>query len=302
MNVDPAVKGTDAVPGTPVFPHVVVAVDLTPAGEALVDCLGGLRELGARKLTLVHVATVDYPLMGGVAHLEHHRKELEAMAAELRGEGFEVAVDARHGPPAAEVLRAATESGGSLVLVGSRSRSRLHEAFIGSVALGILERSTLPVLLQPIDAAPDGEEPRPRVLCCHLRSRIVLATDFSGAAGPAEATVEALVRFGACRVALLHVLEGGEGGDPARREEAWLRVDALASRLREAGATEVDTLVVSGDPAGAIAAAAAADPDTLVVMGTQGRGFLGRVLLGSVSRKVARGTRAPLLLVPAARD
>lgn len=301
MSVDPEVKETDPVPGAP-FPHVVVAVDLTPAGEALVDCLGGLRELGARKLTLVHVAEVDYPVVGAVAHLEHHRQELEVMADELRAEGFEVAVDARHGPPAAEVLWAAAEAGASLVLVGSRSRRRLHEAFIGSVALGILERSTVPVLLQPIDATPEGEEPPAPVLGRRPLGRILLGTDFSAAVAPAASLVESLVRMGARRVALLHVLEGGEGRDPARREEVWLRIDALASRLREAGATEVDTLVASGDPAEIIVGAAAAEPDTLVVMGTQGRGFLGRLLLGSVSRKVARATRAPLLLVPVGTD
>ena len=37
----------------------------------------------------------------------------------------------------------------------------------------------------------------------------------------------------------------------------------------------------------------------MVVMGTQGRGFFGELLLGSVSHAVARQATVPVLLVPA---
>ena len=41
--------------------------------------------------------------------------------------------------------------------------------------------------------------------------------------------------------------------------------------------------------------------DTLIVMGSQGRGFLTQVFLGSVSHQVVRGAPVPVLLVPALR-
>jgi len=283
---------------TPPFPHVLVAVDFTPAGEALVHCLSGLRELGTRTLTLVHVAEVDYPTMGGLAHLEEHRRLLEGMAAELREEGFDVVVQPRFGPTAPEILKAATEGEASLILVGSRSRSRLVGLFIGRVALDVLERSSIPVLLMPIDRAPEGMHPEATALSCHLRTRILFPTDFSAGAAPAAAVVESLVRQGGCRVTLLHALDRDQEADPSPRDEAEFNLESAALRLREAGAVDVDIHLTTGDPADAIAQAAAADPDTLVVMGTQGRGFLGRLLLGSVSRRVAGVTRAPLLLVP----
>jgi nucleotide-binding universal stress UspA family protein len=39
----------------------------------------------------------------------------------------------------------------------------------------------------------------------------------------------------------------------------------------------------------------------LVVMGSQGRGFVEELFLGSVSHNVARHSRAPVLLIPSRR-
>jgi len=40
----------------------------------------------------------------------------------------------------------------------------------------------------------------------------------------------------------------------------------------------------------------------MVVMGSQGRGFIGEVFLGSVSHTVTRHSKVPLLLIPAIRQ
>jgi len=40
---------------------------------------------------------------------------------------------------------------------------------------------------------------------------------------------------------------------------------------------------------------------SLIVMGTQGRGFFGKLLMGSVAYHVARNTGVPTMLVPPLR-
>lgn len=59
-----------------------------------------------------------------------------------------------------------------------------------------------------------------------------------------------------------------------------------------------ETRVVPGNPAEAVLNAAAHEQAGLIVMGTRGRGFLGRTILGSTARDVLMGARVPVAVVP----
>lgn len=75
----------------------------------------------------------------------------------------------------------------------------------------------------------------------------------------------------------------------------------LVARGRETG-VRVSFLVWTGDPGESIVSAAEAENVDLVVVGTHGRGTLGRLLLGSVSEHVVRNAPCPVLIVrPASR-
>jgi nucleotide-binding universal stress UspA family protein len=64
----------------------------------------------------------------------------------------------------------------------------------------------------------------------------------------------------------------------------------------------VSFLVWTGDPGESIVSAAEAESADLVVVGTHGRGTIGRLLLGSVSDHVVRNAPCPVLVVrPASR-
>lgn len=67
-------------------------------------------------------------------------------------------------------------------------------------------------------------------------------------------------------------------------------------KLGEPG-VEVDTVVLSGSPAEALAEAAAAPDIDLVVLGNRGRGAVARVLLGSVSDRLVHISPKPVLVV-----
>jgi nucleotide-binding universal stress UspA family protein len=73
-------------------------------------------------------------------------------------------------------------------------------------------------------------------------------------------------------------------------------LDTTAASLRGRGLT-ITAAVASGDPADEIVAAADEIPDVVIVMATQGRGGLDRLLIGSVADKVMRIATRPALLV-----
>jgi nucleotide-binding universal stress UspA family protein len=78
-------------------------------------------------------------------------------------------------------------------------------------------------------------------------------------------------------------------------------LDALAAQVRAAGVEPLTTML-KGRAADEIVAYANRVAADLIVMGTQGRTGIRRVLLGSVAEQVLRQARCPLLIVPSAGD
>lgn len=81
----------------------------------------------------------------------------------------------------------------------------------------------------------------------------------------------------------------------ARIEQA---AQVLVARARAAG-VQATFLVWEGDPAEAILAASEAENVDLIVIGSHGRGPLGRFVLGSTSASVSEQAICRVLVVPA---
>jgi len=282
------------------FRKVLVSMDLSPATEALVSALPALRELGTEELILVHAAKpLQEPVSASLRQVEEIRGRLNGLADRLQGQGFSTAVVVANGSPAVEIVRAAGTLNPDVVLVGTRSHSRVREAFIGSVAWEVVRRAKRPVLLQRIEANRRDPEAALESTGSGLPSHVVYATDFSEMAAAALPWLEGFAGKGVLRFTLTHVLPvDGDSG----RGEAEAQLEQIASRLRAAGATEVRNQVRVGTPHEEILNAGAKSADALVVMGTHGKGFLPEIVLGSVSRQVVRHASARVLLVPSKRD
>jgi nucleotide-binding universal stress UspA family protein len=281
------------------FGHVAVAVDFSPAMDAMLRCLPGLRELGARRLTFIHVARLESPVEGWVSHLEYYERKLDELRPALEREGFEVGTVVVAGKPAEEIVRIAEEIDASLVLVGSRSASNVPGRFLGSVAWEVVQRASLPVLVQrmePEAGAPGGPF---AVAFCDLRTHVLFPTDFCDAGDAAFRYVEALARAGVPSFTLLNVR--ADEYEPWLEEEevqrTRLKLERLADRLREAGAREVAVELPSGKPVDEVLRLAAEHESALVVLGTHGRGWLAKMMVGSVSHDLLRRSAASVLLV-----
>jgi nucleotide-binding universal stress UspA family protein len=83
--------------------------------------------------------------------------------------------------------------------------------------------------------------------------------------------------------------------EPLREKAEKLFAEAKAE-LERAGVRHT-SFVEFGDPADTIVARAKEWTVDLIVMGTQGRGAIGSLLLGSVAQKVLRQAEVPVMLV-----
>lgn len=137
-------------------------------------------------------------------------------------------------------------------------------------------------------------------------SQIVLATDLSAvSAHAADRAIELAVERTA-HLIVLSVVDPSRlrlpGGRFLRRiDEERTRMErgaqAIVLRARAAGA-RATFLVWEGEPAETILAAAESERADLIVIGSHERGRLGRLVLGSVSERVAEAARCKVVIVP----
>jgi nucleotide-binding universal stress UspA family protein len=135
--------------------------------------------------------------------------------------------------------------------------------------------------------------------------RVLLATDLSPTS--VAATNEAFEVAGRLRADLLIVsvidtaslrLPGGRFR--ARVDQVRDRRQAAAQELVQRGRREgipVTFLVWEGEPGESILEAANAERADMIILGSHGRGPLGRLLLGSVSQHVVRLAAVPVVVV-----
>jgi nucleotide-binding universal stress UspA family protein len=136
--------------------------------------------------------------------------------------------------------------------------------------------------------------------------RVILATDLSAASEPA---IDAAIGIAQDRDAVLIVLSVVDlqrlrlPGDRFLRRVDQERATVIAgtqrvvARARAAGVTAT-FLVWDGEPAETIVEAAQSESADVVVMGSHRRGLLGRLVLGSVSRRVSAAAPCRVVVVP----
>jgi nucleotide-binding universal stress UspA family protein len=140
--------------------------------------------------------------------------------------------------------------------------------------------------------------------------RILHATDFSRASGPAFAAALRMAKQDRARLSLLHVLVPPspflgdelpssyvELGARARRV-AEGRLAAAAAKAKKAG-IRVQAELIEGVPSEEILRAGRRQRPDLIVIGTHGRTGFGRVFMGSVAERVLQRASCPVLTVRA---
>ncbi len=135
--------------------------------------------------------------------------------------------------------------------------------------------------------------------------RLLLATDLGEASSAATDQAFSLAASLGASLLMVSVIDpgslllpGGRFRTRVDQERSRLEADAqaLVARGRREG-IDVSFLVWTGDPGDQIVAAAEAEHVDMIVVGSHGRGTVGRLLLGSVSEHVVRNAACPVLVV-----
>jgi len=201
--------------------------------------------------------------------------------------------------PARGLQELAEEINADLIVVGSSRHGRLGQTLVGNVGVALLHGSPCAVAVAPSGYRDQAD-----------RGIAAVVVGFDGSA-ESRLALEAGCELARARGATLKLVSVakppptlvGKGGP----DEGWRALKAEIERQARAQLEEardsvpddvaVEPTLVVGDPAEGLADAAAA-PGSIVVLGSRGYGPLRRVLLGSVSRALARSAPAPLVVHP----
>lgn len=277
------------------FRKMLVCTDLSPASDALIQCVEELRNIGMEEVVLTHVRFMAAAPGIEEVVVEDESPALQGQRGYLEERGIRVSVEMPCGLPSQAIAETAEKHDVSAIMIGSRGKGILQAAALGSVSAQLLHSMRRPVLLARIALLENGTC---ESVCARMFSRLLFPTDFSETA---ERTMEFLGKITQdtrCSVTVMHVRE--QDADDAEEDVRFL-LEAKAGRLRMHGASEVKPELVHGKPAEEIIARATRGDCSLIVMGGQGKGILEELFLGSVANEVARHATTPVLFVPAIR-
>jgi nucleotide-binding universal stress UspA family protein len=222
------------------------------------------------------------------ALLQRARRATEAQARQAKAVDPYFHIVA--GPPAPTIADLASEFSADVVVVGAHSRSRVQRIFAGSTAERAIRMAPCPVL-----AAATEQRTRFR--------RVLAAVDLSPHAHSVIDTASAIARVDGADLVILHVEEPISS---ILRETAKNEVDAVIRGSHErferviretAGLPGFAALERYGYAGHEILQVACDWLADLVVVGSQGLGLFGRMVLGSTSMYVLRHGRASTILV-----
>lgn len=275
------------------FTHAMLALDLSSSSADLVKGMADLNEIGIKKVTLFTVVTKDYPNGRDKFDRSAYESKLSDHAAYLKQNGLETewVLKVEKGSYApTEILESMNEIGSDLLVIGNKGHTLLADMFLGSVASEVIHRAEVPLLLLRISDRPGKGKVS---ICTNIRRHILLPIDFSEAADQAmQAFQQDELRDST--VTVLNVQTMPKEGEPDKLQE---RVDYL-DRI---GVREVHSETRHGNIWIEITEYADKNDVSMILMGSQGKGYAEDVFIGSNSLRVARHTSKPLMLIPANR-
>lgn len=280
---------------------VMLATDLTPAGDRAFDRAVELAQEWDAELIVLHVvessAMRPWGMDRRIRNAETELDRLARSAKYARKIGRHTVI----GDPAERTLAHTRDIGCDFLITGPAHGKIVGEKLLGSTAARIVRRATVPVLA--VRHRPEGP----------YRS-VVSAVDFSDASRRAFLSGRTL--FPSARLTALHAYRvapnwGGRNADRSidvvEAEERDRMVEEAERDMEDliaaagAGSSAIETALMEGEPEAALADYVDKNWPDLVVAGTHGRSAVDHDTIGSVAERLLMTLPCDVLAVPTRR-
>lgn len=157
------------------FKNVLVTTDGSERAEKAADYAIDLAADSKGMLRVISVVDEDKPRNAGEVDPEFYEEiedappgvdvDVEEMQVKRKGpemsfagrivekasaKGIDAAMLVKVGNPVEEIVNAAVELGSEVIVIGSHGRGRTGTALMGSVAMGVVHKGSIPVLVVPV--------------------------------------------------------------------------------------------------------------------------------------------------------
>lgn len=140
--------------------NIIVAVDLSPASEKVIEAAHGIADLTGASIYVLHVieTEADYAAFADSPDFRHEKvardfplesSAVEALVEKLQDDGLDANALMVRGPAVEMTLAEADRLNAGLIVVGTHGHNAFYDVLIGSVSTGIIRKSKLPVLVVP---------------------------------------------------------------------------------------------------------------------------------------------------------
>lgn len=196
------------------------------------------------------------------------------------------------GHPAEVIAREAEDRGADLIVMGSHGMSGFSELLFGSVTMGVLARSHIPMLVLR-NTTPPADKDVNVVFCVdgsdESRAAVKFALEHRSLFGETP-------NFILVHVSPTVVSSGADGAELASKKEFEAAMNKVRPLFAAIGVVP-EEVALTGTPGDAVATFAETRNSGFLVMGSHGYGRLKSLLLGSTALRIASQTKIPLLIV-----
>ncbi len=251
-------------------------------------------------LEIVHVVDDDRPRRIVDHEVEDASELLGELARSLKEmDGVSCSTQIVQDDPFAGIITAAAKAAPDLLVIGPHRRQILRDAFVGTTAERTIRSASCPVLM--VNGPPVGPW-----------RHVLLTTDLSqtaekalkrfvglGLGAGAQASVLTVFDAPALRVAMSESL-GTEGQLAYLKDLGAAARQALAASIMRFGIGQAEKVVRPDETtvANEILQAAEELKADLIVVATQGKSAVARMVLGSVAQQVLKDAQCDVLAIP----
>src|SRR5690348_16182483 len=144
---------------------ILVAVDLSPVSDAVLETALGVAGARASELHLLHVLRAEPPELVATVHfatvVEQTKSQLAELTRKVPDSVGEVVIHVRAGEPADQIVDLAGDIGADLIVVGTHGYRGVDRLLLGSVAESLVRRAPCAVLTYRPRQVPVSEQIEP---------------------------------------------------------------------------------------------------------------------------------------------